>query len=142
MNITLFGNDRTIESEDDIAGIVEDIKIWAEAKQKTALMDAYSFSLCHADNVSDPNAICSGIANNFLETEDVIASFILMECKETIYISARSTDELDVQSFMEQLGGSGDANTASAQLTDCTLEDGLRKLVEILPEKRKEGDTD
>ena len=105
-------------------------------------MDAYAIAPCRADNFPDPTIIGSKIANTFLDIQGVKASFVLTEYNGKIFISARSIDELNVQLVMERLGGGGHINMAGAQLTDCTLEEGVDKIKEVLTEMRKEGDID
>ena len=41
----------------------------------------------------------------------------------TIYLSARSIDEVNVQVMMEKLGGGGHRTIAGAQLKDMSLEE-------------------
>ncbi len=122
---------------------LEEYKVQAEAVQNMSLfMDAYAIAPCRADNFPDPTIIGSKIANTFLDIQGVKASFVLTEYNGKIYISARSIDELNVQLVMERLGGGGHINMAGAQLTDCTLEEGVEKVKEVLTEMRKEGDID
>ena len=55
-------------------------------------------------------------ANELLNIIGVKASFVLTDYRNTIYISARSIDEINVQIVMERLGGGGHLNIAGAQL--------------------------
>ena len=122
---------------------LEEYKVQAEAVRNMSLfMDAYAIAPCRADNFPDPTIIGSKIANTFLDIQDVKASFVLTEYNGKIFISARSIDELNVQLVMERLGGGGHINMAGAQLTGCTLEEGVEKIKEVLTEMRKEGDID
>ena len=70
------------------------------------------------------------------------ASFVLTPYNGKIFISARSIDELNVQLVMEKLGGGGHINMAGAQLTDCTLDEAMEKVKQVLLNMRKEGDID
>lgn len=122
---------------------LEEYKIQAEAVRNMNLfMDAYAIAPCHADQFSDPTIIGSKIANTFLDIQGVKASFVLTPYNGKIFISARSIDELNVQLVMEKLGGGGHINMAGAQLTDCTLEEGIEKVKKVLTDMRKDGDID
>lgn len=122
---------------------LEEYKVQAEAVRNMSLfMDAYAIAPCKADNFPDPTIIGSRIANTFLDIQGVKASFVLTEYNGKIFISARSIDELNVQLVMERFGGGGHINMAGAQLTDCTLEEGVEKVKAVLTEMRKEGDID
>ncbi|MBR1873768.1 MAG: DHH family phosphoesterase [Eubacterium sp.] len=122
---------------------IEEYKVQAEAVRNMSLfMDAYAIAPCRADNFPDPTIIGSKIANTFLDIQGVKASFVLTEYAGKIFISARSIDELNVQLVMEKLGGGGHINMAGAQLTDCTLEEGIERVKEVLTEMRKDGDID
>ena len=68
------------------------------------------------------------------------ATFILTSYEDKIYISARSIDELNVQVVMEKLGGGGHISSAGAQLTDCTIEEAINTLKEVLTKMKEEGD--
>ena len=122
---------------------LEEYKVQAEAVRNMSLfMDAYAIAPCRAENFPDPTIIGSKIANTFLDIQGVKASFVLTEYSGKIFISARSIDELNVQLVMERLGGGGHINMAGAQLTDCTLEEGVEKIKEVLTQMRKDGDID
>ena len=52
----------------------------------------------------------------------------MTQVKDTIFFSARSIDEVNVQVMMEKLGGGGHRTIAGAQLKDATMEEARRKL--------------
>ena len=60
--------------------------------------------------------------------------------EDTIFISARSIDDINVQVIMEKLGGGGHANMAGAQLKDVSLEDAMKQVKDLLEQMREEGD--
>ncbi len=122
---------------------LEEYKVQAEAvRNMTLFMDSYAMATCHADAFPDPTIIGSKIANTFLDIQGVKASFVFTEYEGKVFISARSIDELNVQLVMERLGGGGHINMAGAQLTECTPEEAIEKVKEVLTEMRKEGDID
>ena len=51
----------------------------------------------------------------------------MTQVKDTIFFSARSIDEVNVQVMMEKLGGGGHRTIAGAQLKDATMEEAKRK---------------
>ena len=75
-----------------------------------------------------------------LNVEGVRASFVVTEKDGTVYISARSVDDLNVQVIMEKLGGGGHANIAGAQLKNSTNELAIIEIKEILRTMYEEGD--
>ena len=122
---------------------LDEYKVQAEAvRNMTLFMDSYVIAPCNADGFADPTIIGSKIANTFLDIQGVKASFVLTPYNGKIYISARSIDELNVQLVMEKLGGGGHISMAGAQLTDCTLEEAMEKVKQVLLNMRKEGDID
>ena len=122
---------------------IEEYKLQAEAvRGMTLFMDSYAIAPCNAAGFADPTIIGSKIANTFLDIQGVKASFVLTPYDGKIYISARSIDELNVQLVMERLGGGGHISMAGAQLTDCTLDEAIEKVKQVLLTMRKEGDID
>ncbi|MBO6107872.1 MAG: DHH family phosphoesterase [Eubacterium sp.] len=120
---------------------IEEYKVQAEAvRQMSLFMGAYAIAPCYADEFPDPTIIGSKIANTFLDIQGVKASFVLTPYNGRIYVSARSIDELNVQLVCEKLGGGGHINMAGAQLTDCTVDEGIERVKEVLTQMRKEGD--
>ena len=51
----------------------------------------------------------------------------MTQVKDTIFFSARSIDEVNVQVMMEKLGGGGHRTIAGAQLKDATMEEAREK---------------
>lgn len=103
-------------------------------------MDDYVIGILPSEGVDSPTVLSAQIANELLDIEGVKASFMLTQVKDTIYISARSIDEVNVQVIMERLGGGGHATVAGAQLQDCTLEEGRLQLQDVLEKMTVEGD--
>ena len=50
----------------------------------------------------------------------------------TIYISARSIDEVNVQVMMEKLGGGGHRTIAGAQLEGVSVEEARQRVKEVI----------
>ena len=116
-------------------------------KQKVAgvrnaelFMDDYAIGILPSEGVDSPTVLAAQIANELLDIDGVKASFMLTQVKDTVYISARSIDEVNVQVIMERLGGGGHATVAGAQLHDCTVEEGKKQWQELLEKMTVEGD--
>lgn len=108
--------------------------------QANIFMDEYAISVCQADNVSSPTVVGAQAANELLNIVGIKASFVFTQMNETVYISARSIDELNVQVVMEKLGGGGHINVAGAQMKDVTVEEACNKLKETLKEMKEQGE--
>ena len=80
------------------------------------------------------------IYNELLNIKGVKASFVLTPSQGTIHISARSSDEVNVQIIMERMGGGGHLSSAACQLEDKTLEEAKDALKAILDKMIEEGD--
>ena len=70
----------------------------------------------------------------------VKASFVLTDYRNTIYVSARSIDEVNVQIIMEKLGGGGHLNIAGAQFEHYTIAEVRDILKQTLQTMLDEGD--
>lgn len=103
---------------------------------------AYAISVCNGENVQSPTVVGAQAANELLNIKGIKASFILTEYNGIIYISARSIDEVNVQVIMERMGGGGHMNVAGCQLSDSTIENGIRLLKQTLDTMIEEGELD
>lgn len=108
--------------------------------QAKIFMEEYALSVCQADHVSSPTVVGAQAANELLNIVGIKASFVFTEYNDTIYISARSIDEVNVQVIMEKLGGGGHINVAGAQMKDVSVEQACEKLKETLKEMKEQGE--
>lgn len=108
--------------------------------QAKIFMDEYAFSVCQADGVSSPTVVGAQAANELLNIVGIKASFVFTKYNDTIFISARSIDEVNVQVIMEKLGGGGHINVAGAQMKDVSVEQACEKLKETLKEMKEQGE--
>lgn len=76
----------------------------------------------------DVRIVASQAADELLNIDDVLASFVVYKTDDTMNISARSYGELNVQLVMEELGGGGHQTMAAAQLSGETFENTLNCL--------------
>ena len=102
--------------------------------------DHFAISVCPADEVDSPTVLASQAANQLLDIKDVRASFVLTDYRDTIYISARAIDEINVQIIMERLGGGGHLNIAGCQLPGATIEEAKERLKMVLDEMLEGGE--
>lgn len=100
----------------------------------------FAISVCNSEDVESPTIVGAQAANELLNITGIKASFVLTEFEGKIFVSSRSIDEINVQLIMERLGGGGHLSMAGAQLTDCTVEEGKKRLKDTLDGMLKEGD--
>lgn len=120
---------------------MEDYKAKAEAVREVEMFhERYAISVCPSDMTGNPTVIAAQVANELLGIRGIRASFVMTEYENMIYISARSIDEVNVQTIMEKLGGGGHMNVAGAQLRDVTLGQARCMLKDVLMAQEEKGD--
>ena len=65
---------------------------------------------------------------------------MLTDYEGTVFISARSIDEVNVQVIMEKLGGGGHMSIAGAQLKGASVSDAKELMKETIDLMIEEGD--
>ncbi len=103
-------------------------------------MDYYVFAESAGEGIDSPTIVAAQTANELLDIDHTKASFVFTEYNDKIYISARSIDELNVQVVMEKIGGGGHMSVAGAQLADCTVEEAVEKVKDVLRDMTEKGD--
>ena len=101
---------------------------------------AFAISVCPSEDVESPTIVGAQAANELLNIIGIKASFVLTDYRNTIYISARSIDEINVQIVMERLGGGGHLNIAGAQLEHYSITEAKDVLKQTLQKMLDEGD--
>ena len=120
---------------------MEDYKAKAEAVREVEMFhERYAISVCPSDMTGNPTVIAAQAANELLGIRGIHASFVMTEYENQIYISARSIDEVNVQTIMEKLGGGGHMNVAGAQLRNVTLGEARSMLKDVLMAQEEKGD--
>ena len=120
---------------------VEDYRAKGEAIRNAELFrNHYAISVCPSEGLDSPTVVGAQAANELLNVVGVKASFVLTDYRNTIYISARSIDEVNVQIIMERLGGGGHLNIAGAQLEHYSIEEAKDTLKQTLQKMLDEGD--
>lgn len=102
--------------------------------------EAYAFSTLSSKGLESPTVLCAQTANELLNIRGIKASIVLTKYNETIYISARSIDEMNVQVLMEKLGGGGHRTIAGAQLREGTIEEAILSVKEAIDQMIAEGE--
>ena len=69
--------------------------------------DAFAISECPAEGLTSPTVTGAQAANDLLNINNIRASVVLTQYNGTIFVSARSIDDINVQVMMEHLGGGG-----------------------------------
>lgn len=103
-------------------------------------LDNFAISEVPPWGIDSPTVLAAKIANDLLDVGDVRASFVLSQIDDTVYISARSIDDVNVQVIMEQFGGGGHGTVAGAQLTDVTMAEAKQQIKDVLLKMREDGD--
>lgn len=106
----------------------------------TVFKDAYAFAIFDGTGVESPTIGGAKAANQLLDISGVKASFVVTAYNDTIYVSARSIDEVNVQLVMEKLGGGGHMTIAGTQLKECTAEQAVHTIKVTLERMIADGE--
>lgn len=101
---------------------------------------SFAISVCPADGLDSPTIVGAQAANELLNIIGVKASFVLTKYRDTVYVSARAIDEVNVQIIMERLGGGGHLNIAGCQFEGMEVPQAAAILKETLTEMLDGGE--
>ena len=101
---------------------------------------SFAIAECPSQGLDSPMVIGAQAANELLDIIGIKASIVLSEYNGTIYASARSIDEVNVQVLMEKLGGGGHRTIAGAQFTGMTMEEAEERIKSVIDDMQKEGE--
>lgn len=119
---------------------MDDFKAKAEAVRGAEIIEGrFALAVCPSAGVENPTVIAAQVANELLDVRGVVGSFVLVDINGTIYISARSKGDVNVQLSMERMGGGGHMNIAGAQIENSTIEDTRKKLTMTVRKLIEEG---
>lgn len=119
----------------------EEYKAKADVVRQAEIFNKfYAISLCRNAESQSATLIGAQAANELLNIRGIKASFVLTDYNNTIYISARSIDEVNVQVIMERMGGGGHMNIAACQLEGVSIDEALGELKKTLYEMMEQGD--
>ena len=96
-----------------------------------------AISVCPS-NVENSALTAAQAADDLLNIVGIKASFVLCKMDSTIYISARSFGDINVQIIMEKLGGGGHLTVSGAQIKDVSIEDAKKMVKAKIDEYLKE----
>lgn len=120
---------------------LEDYKARAEAIQRAEIYKHFfAISECPSQGLESPTVVGAQAANELLDIVGIKASFVLTQIRDTIYFSARSIDEINVQIMMEKLGGGGHRTIAGAQMKDISVPEARERMKAIIAEMLEKGE--
>lgn len=105
-----------------------------------AYRDYFAIGICRGEGLPSPTIVGAQAANDLMDIAGIKAAVVLTEYHNTIYISARSIDEVNVQVMMELLGGGGHRTIAGAQLEGVTPEEAKQRVKQAINEMLEKGD--
>ena len=115
-------------------------KARAEAVNNAIVDSGYAFAVCPAEGVANPSVVGAQAANVLLGISGIEASFVFTPIGDTIFVSARSLDTMNVQLVMERVGGGGHSTVAGAQIKGMTTSEALEHVRTIVKEMKAEGE--
>lgn len=92
------------------------------AANAEVISDGMYLSVCPSD-YGNTAVTAAQTADELLDVEGVKASFVLCDDKDTIFVSARSLGEVNVQIILEKIGGGGHQTISGAQFKDATVDE-------------------
>lgn len=100
-----------------------------------------ALSTCDLPNISknERSIIVAQAADELLDIGGISASFVLCAATDSVIISARSLDDINVQVILETLGGGGHRTVAGVQLQDMTIAEAKDKLTDAILKYLKEN---
>lgn len=112
------------EIEKDIASAVTNSNLF---------MEKYAISVLPNDKIISDRSFLAQIADKLMGIDGVEASFAIgYLSQDTIGISARSYEKINVQLVMEEMGGGGHLSNAACQIKDKPIDEVLNHLKEII----------
>lgn len=119
---------------------MKDFKAKAETvRNAEVISERFALAVCPTAGLENPTVVAAQVANELLDVSGIQGSFVLADIRGTIYISARSKGDVNVQLAMERMGGGGHMNIAGAQIPNSTVEDTKKKLILTVRKMIEEG---
>lgn len=115
-------------------------KARAEAVKNAVVEGSYAYAVCPAEGLESPTIVGAQVANELLNITGIEASFVFTDIKGTIFVSARSYENMNVQLVMERLGGGGHSTIAGAQMKDMPVEEAVMKVKSVVKSMKMEGE--
>lgn len=114
----------------------------AEAVRHASMDNGMAYAVCPAEGLESPTIVGAQVANEILNITGIRASFVFTRVKDTIYVSARSTegtDGLNVQLVMERIGGGGHGTIAGAQIQNMSENQAMALVKRTILNMQREG---
>lgn len=92
------------------------------------------------NNIDSPTELGAQAANELLNIDGIKASVVLTKIDNTIYVSFRSIDEINVQLIAEHMGGGGHQTIAGVQLKNFDLDEAKNEVIYNVNKMLDEGD--
>jgi len=98
------------------------MKKWSILESATTYRHSISIAKCVKNDV-DMQTIVAQAADELLNITDITCSFVLCDMGGSIFISARSLGDYNIQVITEKLGGGGHHTMAATQLSGVSLDE-------------------
>ena len=100
------------------------------------IYDTIAIAICPA-GIENQIQITAQAADELLNLNGIETSFVLSKVDNKVYISGRSTGDLNVQVVLEKLGGGGHMMIAGAQIENVEVETAKKMLIDAIEETKK-----
>ncbi|WP_349402076.1 LSU ribosomal protein L9p [Candidatus Phytoplasma solani] len=99
------------------------------------------FAIIGSNKIYDNRSFLAQVAENVLNISSIDAAFMIAKIAENkIAISARSYNQINVQTIMEQMGGGGHFNSAATQIEGDNVQIVIQNLKHLLNLEYEKGD--
>lgn len=88
--------------------------------------------------IENPKLRIAQAADELLNISGIDAAFVIKKIEDSILVSARSIEKINVQIIMEQLGGGGHRTMAAAQVYNMTVDEIIDKIKLTIDKMLKE----
>ena len=94
-------------------------------------LDRFAFSVC--DEIYKDRVLLAQVADEMLQIDGIDAAFTITYLdKDTVGVSARSIQHVNVQVLMEEIGGGGHLTGAAAQIKDASVHEVFLNIKHLL----------
>lgn len=100
------------------------------------IYDTIAIAICPT-GIENQIQITAQAADELLNLNGIETSFVLSKVDNKVYISGRSTGDLNVQVVLEKLGGGGHMMIAGAQIENVEVETAKKMLIDAIEETKK-----
>ena len=115
-------------------------KARAEAVKDAVIDGRYAYAVCPSEGLASPQVVGAQVANELLNIRGIEAAFVFTKVKDTVFISARSLETMNVQLVMERLGGGGHTTIAGAQLVDVREAEAMERVRNAVKSMKEKGE--